>query len=299
MKTRTYTLPEPTAVELRLLRLLSGSGRLLAHWERFSNGELFVSAAGVVDRTCVVARTYPPEENLVRSLLLVDTLRRNGSRDIRVILPYFAYGRQDEISEPGDALSAVFVADQFRAAGASVVVSADVHNMEALRAAKVKVVDVPLAPVFARVLRSGLKSDQFTVVSPDEGGRPRAERLAKLLPGHPPVVHLKKHRQRFAGVRLLDFVGAPVGDTAVIVDDMVDTAGTLELAVGELRRRGFKRLFLCATHPILSGPAVARLRRMRFARILFSDSIGLSPATARLPGLKVVSCAEALASASR
>jgi len=297
-----YLLPEPTVSETALCRVLSGSAKRAAAWEQFEEGEYFVQVGRAPKKACVIARTSPPADNLVCSLLLVDTLRRNGARDITVVLPYFAYARQDRFDEPGDPLSAHFVIDQLMAAGATRFVALDVHSRRTANHYARKLIDVKFIPELARelkkhpLIRSGKK---FTVVSPDLGARERATRLAAMLGKDVPVAWLRKQRRRFAGVTVRGLGGTTDGDTAVIVDDMVVTGDTVVHAVEALRRLGFKNYFLCATHPVFSGPAVRRLRKIGFERIIVSDSVPLSGEARRLPGLKVLPAAKLLAKAVR
>ncbi len=301
-KIPTYLLPKPTSSEVALARAVSGSVRLRAAWSRFEEGEYFVQVGRVPKKVCVVARAIPPADNLLCSLLLVDTLRRNGARDITVILPYFAYGRQDRIDVPGDALSAFFVADQFYAAGASRIVSLDVHSRPTVKHGGRRLRDVGFLTDAAAELRRDRAFRPgriFSVVSPDFGARERASRMAALLGKDVPVAWLRKRRRRFAGVTVRGIEGTWRGDTAVIVDDMVVTGDTVAHAVEALRRLGFRKFYLCATHAIFSGPAIRRLRRIGFRRVIVSDSVPLSVQARRLPGLKVLPAAKPLAAAAR
>jgi ribose-phosphate pyrophosphokinase len=290
-----YTLSQPPEIECEVVRLL-GSELELAEWKSFPSGELHVCAKNVEEDVIVIGRTYPPGGNLVATLLLLDTLRRNGAREITLILPYYAYGRQDRLEESGECVSGLFVAQQLAAAGASRIITADVHSQRIAEASPIPIVSVDMAPTFAVALASRLPEATCTVVSPDAGGRQRAQALASTL-GVSSTAWVEKKRSKDGTAKALSLHGELVGKAAVIVDDMIDTGGTLAEAVRRLRSQGVEELYVCATHAIFSGEAVSRIAALQLQQIMVTDTMPVPVSVRGLKNLKVIPVAGLLADA--
>ena len=293
---KAYLLPDATVPEKRLARRLGGAGA--SSWKTFPNGEEFVRVERPANRAVVIGRSAPPAAGLFRTLLLIDTLRRSGVKDITLALPYYGYARQDRAVRLGDPVTALFVARQAAAAGARRVVTLDLHSRRVAEGGDVPVLSSSVLPTIADRLKGRVRGP-LTVVSPDRGGKERAERFAARFGRRAKTAWVEKTRDITGRVTARDVLGTLAGDTAVIVDDIVDTGKTVALAVGLLRAKGFRRLYLCAAHPVLSDDAIRRLRTCRFTGILFSDTLPLTATARRTLTPAVLRADAALAKAIR
>lgn len=292
----SYLLPDATAAEKRLARKIGRLGK--ASWKTFPNGEEFMSVLKPPERAVVIGRSAPPAVDLFRTLLLIDTLRRSGTKDVTLVLPYYGYARQDRAVKPGDPVTARLIARQAAAAGAKRIVTLDLHSAATASGSPVPLHSAHMAHAFADRLKRDVR-DGVTIVAPDHGAKSRASRFAARLGRGATLAWVEKKRGSGGRVSASGIGGKITGDTAVLVDDIVDTAGTVALAAALLRRRGFKRLYLCASHPVLSDDAVRRLRECRFTRILFSDSVPLSSEARRALNPVLLRTDAVLAAATR
>lgn len=257
--------------------------------ERHANGELHVTLRSRVDGVdCVALGTVqPPERNLAEFLLLCDTLRRCGARSVHAVLPYLAYARQDKV-EPQRSLAAAWLGQLLAASGVTRVTTVDVHSPHVARLFPLPLTSLGSEELFARALSDRL-GPGVTIVAPDEGAIERCRRLQQATGRALPVTHFKKVRSE-AGVRSR-LVGA-VTERAVIVDDILDTGGTLVACAEGLRAAGVGRIAVAATHGLFTGAAWRRLWDLDVDVIVCTDSVGAA-ATAD-PRVRVVSCAPAL-----
>ena len=293
---KTYILPSPDGFEKRLLKLLSGSAAGAAEWKVFPSGEFHVRVGRPPKRVAVIGRTRPPADNFLRTLLLVDTLRRNGARDITLVLPYFAYARQDRQIRPGDPLSALALLTAFKAAWVRRVVTVDLHSRRVAAASPIPVRSLDVTKLLAGELKGALRWKNFIVMAPDRGAIAKARSFARAVGGRPQIVWADKVRTasgKLVGMRLS---ASPRGTTAVIVDDLLDTGGTVARAVRLLRGRGVKDLYLCVTHPVFSGAAARLVNRLGFRRIIAADAFDGGGAR-RLPNFRTVAVGRPLAKA--
>lgn len=293
-----YTLPEPTDAERKIADAISGRASVPAQWKLFPSGEIFLHvepAAGVV---ALVGRTAPPSDDFFRTALLADTLRRSGAEGVVAVVPYLGYARQDRQDSRGDALSSSFVTAQLAAAGVTRIVTVDVHSDRTRESCPVTMTDVSPAPDMAVAVQLALGGKDFTVVSPDFGARNRAAALAAVLGDREPAWVEKRRDPSTGAVSLVDVNGELRGDIAVIVDDILDTGGTVELAVKMLRVKRFKTIYLCITHPVFAKGAVTRIRRLGLAKIFVANTIPLRRDAAALPGMTVVDVTPLVSSAA-
>lgn len=239
---------------------------------RFPDGELWIEAdVDVAGADCVALGTLaPPDEHLLSTLLLADTLRREGARSVRALLPYLGYARQDT-PETGRSLGAAWAGALLEAAGVERVATVDVHSAAATALFPVPVVSLSPARLFARELRRQGPVADLTVVAPDEGAIARCRAVAAVAGVPAPVAHLRKRRTA-AGVAHVELVGE-VGPRALLVDDILDTGGTLLSACARLHEAGAREISVMATHGTLSGERWRELPAAGARRIQVTDSI--------------------------
>jgi len=294
---RAYTLPEPSVIELGLLRRLSGSARRPAVWKTFPSGEIHVRVSGVEKRVCLIGRTTPPADNFFRTLLLADTLRRNGAEKITLVLPYLAYARQDRQTRPGDPLSTACLSRALASAGVGRVVTLDLHSRRNIESSPIPIENVSIVPDMARSLAAELKGRDVSVVAADFGGRERADDFARTLGLKGGAVWIEKRRDRSGKASAKRLVGSLAGRTAVIVDDILDTGGTISEAARLLKKHGCRDLYLCVVHPVFSAGAARLIKKLKFRRVLVSDAFPATSEVLRLRNVRVVSAAAILAKA--
>ncbi len=245
---------------------------------RFADGEIGVRIDESVrgEDVFVIQPTCPPvNENLMELLVIVDALRRASAARITAVLPYFGYARQDRKMQPREPISAKLVANLLTSAGCDRILAVDLHAGQIWG-----FFDIPVDHLQARMIlgehftRKGLTN--LVIVSPDVGGVPRAREFAKQLGA--PIAIIDKRRDRPNQVKeIVHVIGKVYRKTAIIVDDIVDTAGTLTLAAQALVKRGVVGVYAGATHAILSGPAVQRLTASPIQELLVTNTIPLAP----------------------
>jgi ribose-phosphate pyrophosphokinase len=265
--------------------------------KRFSDGEIFVqidenvrgSSAFVIQPTCA-----PVNDNLMELLVLIDALKRASVDSITAVVPYYGYSRQDRKAAPRTPISAKLVADLLQAAGVDRMVALDLH------AGQIQgFFDVPFDNLYGlNVIASQMKQqlrDDVVIVSPDAGGVARARAFAKQL--HANLAIIDKRREKANQSEVMNIIGEVKGCDCIIVDDMVDTAGTLCNSAKALADAGAKRVMAAATHGVLSGPAIERLKASVLEKLVVTDTIPLSDESKREGRIEVVTCAALLAEA--
>ncbi len=293
---KVYTLPEPRPIERALLKKLGGTSRL-ADWKEFPNGELFVRVRDVERRVVVIGRFGPPAENLARTLLLCDTLRRSGAKRIDLVLPYMAYARQDRQRVDGDPVSADWVLRMTASLGVDRIVTTDIHSERVLEFTPMPITSISMVPEMAEQLRPFLGDEPFTVVAPDRGAMGRADAFAARIGGRIGRLWIEKYRDENGRLTIRKAFGHPLGKTAVVVDDQLDTGGTVDQTVRLLKDQGFDRLVLCIVHPVFSNDAAKIVRRIGFKRVLITDTMPFPAGLRGRKEVRVISAADALAAA--
>lgn len=266
---------------------------------RYADGEIGVRIEeSVRGEDCfVIQSTAPPvNEHLMELLVIIDALRRASADRITAVLPYFGYARQDRKMQPREPITAKLVANLLTAAGTHRILTVDLHAGQIWG-----FFDIPLDHLPARMIlgdyvaRKGLEN--IIIVSPDVGGVPRAREFARQLGA--PIAIIDKRRDRPNQVKdVVHVIGKVHRRTAILVDDIVDTAGTLTMAAQALAKRGVAAIYACATHAILSGPAVQRLDASPIQELLVTNTIPLA-AERRSDKITVLSLALLLADAIR
>ncbi|MDL2253296.1 ribose-phosphate pyrophosphokinase [Ruminococcaceae bacterium OttesenSCG-928-I18] len=268
----------------------------------FSDGEISVNINETVrgsDVFVVQSTSSPTNRHLMELLIMTDAFRRASAGRVTAVLPYYGYARQDRKSKARDPITAKLVADLIVTAGADRVLTMDLHAPQIQGFFDVPLdhmVGMPiLAPYFERKMRSeeGFK-ENLVIMSPDLGSVGRCRAFAERL--DVPLAIIDKRRPKPNQSEVVHVIGEIKGKDVLIVDDMIDTAGTLVNAAEEVMHRGAKRVAACATHPIFSGPAIERLKNSPLTEIIVLDTIFL-PEEKRLPNIKVLSCAPVLAEA--
>ena len=275
-------------------------GRL--HVARFADGEVQVkideSARGmdvfIVQPTCA-----PVNETLMEMLILTDAFRRASARRITLVMPYYGYARQDKKIKPREPVTARLVADLITTAGAHRVLSIDLHAKQIQGFFQLPLDHLYAGPLLGSYFtEEGLTNHDTVVVSPDVGGVGRARGLAEML--HAPLAIIAKRRPEPNQVEIMEIIGDVRGKTCVMVDDMIDTGGSVVSGACALMDRGARRIVACCTHAVLSGPAVDRIENSPIAELIITDTIPLSEEKrARSSKIKVISVAPLLANAIR
>jgi ribose-phosphate pyrophosphokinase len=268
---------------------------------RFPDGEVMVEVReNVRGGDCFVLQSIctPPNDNLMELLLLMDALRRASAKRITAVIPYFGYARQDRKVAPRVPISAKLVADVVTAAGASRVLTVDLHAGQIQGFFNIPVDNLYAMPVLIQYLRKRLEGRRVSVVSPDAGGVERARAFARRLNANLAIID--KRRPRASEVAEMQLVGEVRDSSALLVDDMIDTAGTITEAAKVVMNAGATEVLACATHPILSDPACERLNKSNIKEMITTNTIPLrAKAQAELGSLKVLSVASLIAEAIR
>jgi len=251
--------------------------------ESFRGDDVFI-----VQSTCC-----PVTERLMEVLLCIDACKRAGAATISCIIPYFGYARQDRKAKARQPISCKLVADLLTTAGADRVVCCDLHASQTAGFFNIPVDDISTMPLFYSYVNKNLNLNDTVCVSPDHGGVVRTSKLAEKL--NVPIAIIDKRRPKPNQAEVIGIVGDINGKDCVIVDDIVDTAGTLCNAAGKLKELGAKRIFACITHGVLSNPAVERINNSVIEKLIITDSIPL-PEEKKSDKIVVLSLAPMLAS---
>ena len=264
---------------------------------RFADGEIFVKIdENVRGRDVfIIQPTNPPAENVMELLLLMDAARRASAARITAVIPYFGYARQDRKEQPRVAISAKLLANMVSVAGADRVLAMDFHQHQLQGFFDLPVDHLYAAPVFVNHYRQ--KSlRELVVVAPDVGSAKMARGFAKRLGATIGIIDKRRPQANVSEV--MSVIGEVEGKDCLLSDDMIDTAGTMAQAARALKDRGARDVYACATHALLSGPAVERLETAPFTEIVVTDTVPVPPEK-HFRTLKVLSTDELLAKAVR
>lgn len=264
---------------------------------RFADGEIFVrinqNARG--RDVFIIQPTPPPADHIMELLLLIDAAKRASAARVTAIVPYFGYARQDRKDQPRVALGAKLVANLIEAAGTDKVLGIDFHTHQIQGFFDIPVDHLYAAPVLTQYFRQ-LALDNPVIVAPDVGAAKMARGFARRMNASFAIIDKRRPTQNVAEV--MEVIGDVAGRPCIIVDDMIDTAGTLVSVVEALRERGAREIYAAATHAILSGPARDRLDESAVQEVVVTNTLEL-PADKRFEKLRVLSIAELLARAIR
>ncbi|MDF5718474.1 MAG: ribose-phosphate pyrophosphokinase [Rhizonema sp. NSF051] len=296
-------------IEQSRLRLFSGSANIPLSQEvarylgmdlgpmirkRFADGELYVQIQESIrgcDVYLIQPSCRPVNDNFMELLIMIDACRRASARQVTAVIPYYGYARADRKTAGRESITAKLVANLLTEAGANRVLAMDLHSSQIQG-----YFDLPLDHIYGSpVLLNYLASKQLpdiVVVSPDVGGVARARAFAKKLDDAPLAI-IDKRRQAHNVAEVLNVIGDVKGKTAVLVDDMIDTAGTITAGAQLLREEGARQVYACATHAVLSPPAVERLSSGLFEEVIVTNTIPISESD-RFPQLVTLSVANLL-----
>ena len=269
-----------------------------AELTRFSDGEVFAriqeNVRGV-DVYLVQSTCTPVNDNVMELLVFCDALRRASAASITAVIPYYGYGRQDRKSAPRTPITAKLIADLLTSAGISRVVAIDLHAGQIQGFFNVPFDHLFANKVFLDYLRPKFALELPVFVSPDAGGVERTRAYAKRMEADLAIIY--KRREKANVSEVMNIIGDIRDRDCIIVDDMIDTAGTLCNAAKALKERGARRVFAAATHAVLSGPAIERIRTSALEEVVVTDTIPISPAAKESGKFKVLSVAGLLGEA--
>jgi ribose-phosphate pyrophosphokinase len=264
----------------------------------FANGEIFVRFEESVrgcDAFVIQSHCAPINQWLMEQLIMVDALKRASAKRITVIMPFYPYARQDKKHRGREPISARLVADMFKTAGADRLVSVDLHTSQIQGFFDGPVDHLWAMPLLADHVREKYQGEELTIVSPDAGRTKLAEKWADTLGGCPiAFIHKTRDPLRPNEVVANRVVGQVQGRTCVVIDDMIDTGGTIVKAVDQLLAEGAADVVIAATHGVLSGPATERLANCGAREVIFTDTLPI-PLEKRFPNMTVLSIAPLLA----
>ncbi|MGD8228038.1 MAG: ribose-phosphate pyrophosphokinase [Desulfobacteraceae bacterium] len=267
-------------------------GKLAA--KTFSDGETLIEIHENIrggDVFVLQSTSTPVNDNLMQLLIMMDALRRASAERITAIIPYYGYGRQDRKVKPRVPISAKLVADLITTAGAHRVVSMDLHAGQIQGYFNIPVDNLFAAPLLLKYIRTHFEND-LVIVSPDAGGVERARAFAKRLEATLAIIDKRRDAPNIA--EAMNIIGEVDGKTAVILDDMVDTAGTLTQGAAALKEKGAAKIYACCTHPVLSGAAIEKIEASPIDRLVVTNTIPLNEKSQKCAKINVLSVAELL-----
>ncbi|HHV17276.1 MAG TPA: ribose-phosphate pyrophosphokinase [Thermoanaerobacterales bacterium] len=262
----------------------------------FSDGEIQVRIKETVrgaDVFVVQPFSYPVNDSIMEMLIMIDAMMRASAERITAVIPYYGYARQDRKARSRDPITAKMLADIITAAGANRVLTMDLHAGQIQGFFNFPVDHLKAMPILAEYFKNK-KLEDVVVVSPDVGGVTRARELADRLVA--PLAIIDKRRPEPNVAEVMNIIGRVEGKTVIIVDDMIDTAGTLTMGAHALMERGAKAVYTCCTHPVLSGPAIERLKAAPIEEVVVTNTIPLRESQ-KLNKIKVLSVAPLFAEA--
>ncbi len=259
---------------------------------RFADQEIFVEVQENVrgeDVFIIQSTSFPANDNLMELLIIIDALKRSSAKRITAVIPYFGYARQDRRSSGRTPISAKLVANMITQAGADRVLTLDLHANQIQGFFDIPTDNLYGAPVMMRDIKERYALDNTMVVSPDVGGVGRARALAKRIDA--PLAIVDKRRERPGESEVMNVIGNVEGRSCILVDDIIDSGGTLVNAAEALLARGAKDVTAYITHGVLSGGAVARIAASRLKELVITDSIEPTAAIRNAPNIRVISIA--------
>ncbi|GGA48565.1 ribose-phosphate diphosphokinase [Psychrobacillus lasiicapitis] len=265
---------------------------------RFSDGEVQINIEESIrgcDVFIVQSTSAPVNEHIMELLIMLDALKRASARTISVVLPYYGYARQDRKARAREPITAKLVADLLTTAGATRAIVLDLHAPQIQGFFNIPIDHLVAAPILSDYfLEKDIDPAELVIVSPDHGGVTRARKMADRLKA--PIAIIDKRRPRPNVAEVMNIVGNVEGKTAILIDDIIDTAGTISIAAQALMESGAKEVYACCTHAVLSGPAIERIDNSVIKELVITNSIQLSEEKVS-PKIKELSVAKLLGDA--
>ncbi len=266
--------------------------------KRFADGEIYVEINENIRGNSVFviqSTSNPANDNLMELLLVVDALRRSSAKNITAVIPYFGYARQDRKVVPRTSISAKVVANLITNAGAHRVVTVDLHAGQIQGFFDMPVDNLFTTPLFARYIKKKLKSRKLICVSPDVGGVQRTRGLATKIKAELAIID--KRRPAPGKSQVMNIIGDVKGKTCIIVDDIIDSGGTIVNAVEALKKNGAQDVYVFITHAVLSGEAVSKIKKSKIKKLIITDTIDNSQKIKNNNKIEVISISSLMAEA--
>ncbi len=265
---------------------------------RFSDGEVQINIEESIrgcDVYIVQSTSGPVNEHLMELLIMIDALKRASAKTINVVIPYYGYARQDRKARAREPITAKLVANLLETAGTTRLITLDLHAPQIQGFFDVPIDHLMGVPILGEYFQGkGFNKDEIVIVSPDHGGVTRARKLADRLKA--PIAIIDKRRPRPNVSEVMNIVGNVEGKIAILIDDIIDTAGTITLAANAISESGAKEVYACCTHPVLSGPAMERIGNSDIKELVVTNSIAL-PSEKKIDKLVELSVAPLLGEA--
>ncbi|HEY4600553.1 MAG TPA: ribose-phosphate diphosphokinase [Cerasibacillus sp.] len=242
---------------------------------RFSDGEIQINIEESIrgcDVYIVQSTSAPVNEHLMELLIMIDAVKRASAKSVNIVMPYYGYARQDRKARSREPITAKLVANLLETAGADRVITLDLHAPQIQGFFDVPIDHLQGVPILSDYFKEKNLED-IVVVSPDHGGVTRARKMADRLGA--PIGIIDKRRPRPNVAEVMNIVGNIEGKTAILIDDIIDTAGTITLAANALVESGAKEVYACCTHPVLSGPAIERIENSKIKELVITNTIPL------------------------
>ncbi|WP_226665199.1 ribose-phosphate diphosphokinase [Metabacillus litoralis] len=242
---------------------------------RFSDGEIQINIEESIrgcDVYIIQSISSPVNEHLMELLIMVDALKRASANTINLVIPYYGYARQDRKARAREPITAKLIANLLQTAGSTRIIALDLHAPQIQGFFDIPIDHLLGVPILADYFESKNLED-IVIVSPDHGGVTRTRKLADRLKA--PIAIIDKRRPKPNVVEVMNIVGNIEGKTAILIDDIIDTAGTITLAANALIENGAKEVYACCTHPVLSGPAIERIQNSKIKELIITDSVTL------------------------
>ncbi len=266
--------------------------------KRFSDGEIYVEINENIrgNSIFVVQSSSPPaNDNLMELLICIDALRRSSAKNITAVIPYFGYARQDRKVVPRTAISAKLVSNLITNAGANRILTLDLHAGQIQGFFDIPVDNLFATPIFARHIKRNVRKNNLICVSPDVGGVERARALGRRI--NSGIAIIDKRRPAPGKSEVINIVGNVKEKICFVVDDIIDSGGTIVNAVKALKEKGAKDVYVYATHAVLSGNAVEKIKKSSIKKLIITDSIDNSHKIKKSPKIEVLSIAPMMAEA--
>ncbi|UOY91419.1 ribose-phosphate diphosphokinase [Ectobacillus sp. JY-23] len=263
---------------------------------RFSDGEIQINIDESIrggDVFVIQSTSNPVNDNIMELLIMIDALKRASAKTINIVIPYYGYARQDRKARSREPITAKLVANLLETAGATRVITLDLHAPQIQGFFDIPIDHMMGVPILSEYFEKKELQD-IVIVSPDHGGVTRARKMADRLKA--PIAIIDKRRPRPNVSEVMNIVGNIEGKTAILIDDIIDTAGTITLAANALVENGAREVYACCTHPVLSGPAIERIQNSKIKELVVTNSIAL-PEEKKIDKIKELSVANLIGEA--